>query len=59
LNNKGETGKVCTYQYDGIQLLTQNIQAFDGGMSALLTRIEDVGYQKTGLKLKWVEKKII
>ena len=57
LDDKGETGKVCTYQYDGIQLLTESISNFDGGISALLQKIEDVGYEKTGLKLKWVEKK--
>ena len=57
--DKEETGKFCSYQYDGIQLLTKNINAFDGGITALLIKIENVGYMKTGLKLTWIEKSIV
>ena len=55
--NHGEH-KVCTYQYDGIQILTKNLDSYLGGVDALLKKIQDVGFEKTGLRMKWIQKKI-
>lgn len=52
----GTTIPVGAYEYDGIKLLKKNVDAFEGGLDAVLQLLNDKTFELTGFRLEWNNK---
>lgn len=55
---KNDMLKNCIYEYDGIKLLKENVDAF-GGPEVLIDNLNRITYENLGFKVQWVEKPIV
>lgn len=46
------------YEYDGLKLLKENVDAYDGGVNGLVELLNEKTYELTGFRLQWVCKPI-
>lgn len=44
------------YEYDGIKLLKKNVDAYEGGLDAVVEMLNDKTLELTGFKLQWTNK---
>jgi len=49
---------VLVYEFDGIKVLKENVDKYPGGVQALLLKLNQVTFQRTGFEMTWVEKPI-
>lgn len=47
---------VGTYEYDGIKLLKENVDNYEGGLDAVLTLLNEKTFELTGFRLEWSAK---
>ena len=47
---------VGAYEYDGIKLLKENVDLYEGGLEAVLGLLNDKTFELTGFRLEWTNK---
>ena len=52
----GTNISVGTYEYDGIKLLKENVDNFEGGIDAVVEMLNDKTFEITGFRLEWTSK---
>lgn len=52
----GTKHPVGTYEYDGIKLLKENVDKYEGGLDAVLTLLNEKTFELTGFRLEWSAK---
>lgn len=52
----GTTNHVGAYEYDGIKLLKENVDIFEGGLEGVLELLNDKTFELTGFRLEWTNK---
>lgn len=52
----GTTNPVGAYEYDGIKLLKENVDMFEGGLEGVLELLNEKTFELTGFRLEWMNK---
>jgi len=55
---EGSPLPVGTYEYDGIKLLKENVDKFDGGLNGVVELLNEKTKELTGFNLAWEEKEL-
>ena len=50
---ESSSNSVGTYEYDGIKLFKKNVDAYDGGLNAVIDLLNEKTIELTGFNLKW------